>query len=136
MKNDQIIENAVFTTLSTGTRHDLVAALYSPEHIQELAQHITAEGDTSPAEIAEGILVARNFHTFSEWKKAGYSVKKGQHATLICNLWRYTDKPSKAAAAAATEAGADVPEVDPHFYLVKSYLFHRLQVEPIEPTKK
>ena len=27
----------------------------------------------------------------------GYSVKKGQHAALVCNLWKYTDKPGKAA---------------------------------------
>ena len=68
-------------------------------------------------------------HTFPEWKRMGYSVKKGQHAALVCNLWKYTDKPGKAAREAAEAAGKDAPETDPHFYMAKAHLFHALQVE-------
>lgn len=38
------------------------------------------------------MLAAETFHTFAEWKRMGYSVKKGQHAALVCNLWKYTDQ--------------------------------------------
>ena len=75
------------------------------------------------------MLAADTFHTFAEWKRMGYSVKKGQHAALVCNLWKYTDKPGKAAKEAAAAAGQDAPETDPHFYMAKSHLFNALQVE-------
>ena len=75
------------------------------------------------------MLAADTFHTFAEWKRMGYSVKKGQHAALVCNLWKYTDKPGKAAKEAAAAAGQDAPETDPHFYVAKSHLFNALQVE-------
>ena len=68
-------------------------------------------------------------HTFAEWKRMGYSVKKGQHAALTCQLWKYTDKPGKAAREAAEADGKDAPETDPHFYMTKAHLFHALQVE-------
>ena len=75
------------------------------------------------------MLAADTFHTFAEWKRMGYSVKKGQHAALTCQLWKYTDKPGKAAREAAEAAGQDTPETDPHFYMTKAHLFHALQVE-------
>ena len=49
------------------------------------------------------MLAADTFHTFAEWKRMGYSVKKGQHAALTCQLWKYTDKPGTAAREAAEE---------------------------------
>ena len=50
-------------------------------------------------------------------------------SNLVCNLWKYTDKPGKAAKEAAAAAGQDAPETDPHFYVAKSHLFNALQVE-------
>ena len=47
----------------------------------------------------------------------------------MCNLWKYTDQPGKAAKEAAAAAGQDAPETDPHFYMAKSHLFNALQVE-------
>ena len=89
-----------------------------------------AEGsDETPDAVFHAMLAADTFHTFAEWKRMGYSVKKGQHAALVCNLWKYTDKPGKAAKEAAAAAGQDAPETDPHFYMAKSHLFNALQVE-------
>ena len=88
------------------------------------------EGNADTAEdIFTAMLAADQFHTFAEWKRMGYSVKKGQHAALTCQLWKYTDKPGKAAREAAEADGKDAPETDPHFYMTKAHLFHALQVE-------
>jgi len=72
------------------------------------------------------------FHTFQEWKARGYSVKKGEHALFAAELWKYTEKPSKAMIKAAEEAGEDVPENTPHYYKKLSYLFSFSQVEPVK----
>ncbi|MFR2192083.1 MAG: tyrosine-type recombinase/integrase [Acutalibacteraceae bacterium] len=53
---------------------------------------------------AQSIVAAKGclpIHTFAEWKKAGYSVKRGEHAAITCDLWKYTERPGKAAKAAA-----------------------------------
>lgn len=78
------------------------------------------------------------FHTFQEWKARGYSVKKGEHALFTADLWKYTNKPSKAMIEAAAEAGKDAPEDAPHYYKKLSYLFSFAQVEPVKsrPAKK
>ena len=75
------------------------------------------------------MLAADQFHTFAEWKRMGYSVKNGAKSAITCQLWKYTDKPGKAAREAAEAAGKDAPETDPHFYMAKAHLFHALQVE-------
>lgn len=41
------------------------------------------------------------FHTFAEWGRMGYQVKAGEHALFVADLWKYTDKPSKATREAA-----------------------------------
>ena len=75
-------------------------------------------------------------HTFAEWKKAGYSVKRGEHAAITCDLWKYTERPGKATKAARTEAakagqnGPDADAPDPHYYMAKAHLFTRDQVKP------
>ena len=78
-------------------------------------------------------------HTFAEWKKAGFSVKRGEHAALVCDLWKYTSKPGKSTQAvreAAQKAGKDVDmnAPDPHYYMAKSHLFTAAQVHEIEKT--
>lgn len=72
------------------------------------------------------------FHTFQDWKARGYSVKKGEHALFTADLWKYTDKPSKATIQAAQEAGQDTPETSPHYYKKLSHLFSFSQVEPVK----
>lgn len=31
-------------------------------------------------------------HTFAEWKRLGYSVKKGEKARMRCDIWRKSNK--------------------------------------------
>lgn len=88
---------------------------------------------------AQAIVAAKGclpIHTFAEWKKAGYSVKRGEHAAIVCDLWKYTERPGKAAKAARAEAakagqnGPDADAPDPHYYMAKAHLFTRNQVKP------
>lgn len=133
MTNNEIIYETVRASFSAAQLSELVHATFTPEQInaRRAAIKITvAEGsDETPEGIFCATLAAETFHTFAEWKRMGYSVKKGQHAALVCRLWKYTDKPGKAAREAAAAAGEEAPEVDPHFYMAKSLLFHALQVE-------
>lgn len=133
MTNNEIIFETVRASFTPDQLAELVAATYTAEQIaaRRAGVKITvAEGsDETPDAVFHAMLAADTFHTFAEWKRMGYSVKKGQHAALVCNLWKYTDKPGKAAKEAAAAAGQDAPETDPHFYMAKSHLFNALQVE-------
>lgn len=133
MTNNEIIFQAVKATFSPAQLAQLVSATYTPEQISVRRAGFSVVMDDSGSETADDIftakLAAESFHTFQEWKRLGYSVKKGQHAAIVCNLWKYTDKPGKAAREAAAEAGEDPMESDPHFYKAKSHLFQLLQVE-------
>lgn len=122
MTNSEIITNTVKAAFDPEQIAQLTGTIFTPEQIAKRQQM-----GMEPAEILAGA-----FHTFQEWKRLGYSVRKGQHAVLVCNLWKYTDRPGKAAREAAAEAGEDAPEADPHFYMAKSHLFSRLQVEKIK----
>lgn len=115
MTNNQIITQAV-------------KAAFTPAQLQTLAESIFGADKLPAADLAE--LVAGSFHTFAEWRNLGYCVRRGQHAPITCSLWRYTDRPGKAAAQAAAEAGEDA-QPDPHFYLARAHLFHALQVQPL-----
>lgn len=131
MTNNEIILQAVSTAFTPEQIAALVAACYTPEQITaRRACVVLPEGcEASADDMIAADMAADTFHTFAEWKRLGYSVKKGEHAALVCNLWKYTDKPGKAAREAAAAAGSDTPESDPHFYMAKSHLFSRLQVE-------
>lgn len=133
MTNNEIIFEAVKSSFSSAQLSELVNATYSPDQVsarRDSAKIAVADGsDETPDGIFYAALAAETFHTFAEWKRMGYSVKKGQHAALVCDLWKYTDKPGRAAREVAAEAGEDVPESDPHFYKQKSHLFHALQVQ-------
>ena len=112
---------------------ELVQATYTAEQIAARRSNVTITVDEGSAATAEDIftamLAADQFHTFAEWKRMGYSVKKGAKSAITCQLWKYTDKPGKAVREAAEAAGKDAPETDPHFYMAKAHLFHALQVE-------
>ncbi|NCE63040.1 hypothetical protein D1159_00235 [Pseudoflavonifractor sp. 524-17] len=69
------------------------------------------------------------FHTIPEWSRRGYHVKADAAPLFTCDLWKHTNKPSRAAIEAATEAGEDVPEQSPHFYKKLSYIYSFAQVE-------
>ena len=135
MTNNEIIFETVKAAFTPAQLAQLVSATYTEEQVLARRGSVTItvdpESSENPEDIFTALLAAETFHTFAEWKRMGYSVKKGQHAALVCNLWKYTEKPGKAAREAAAEAGQDAPETDPHFYMARSHLFSRLQVEKI-----
>lgn len=126
MTNNEIIFETVRNTFTPAQLAELVQATYTAEQIAARRAAVTITVDEGSDESAENIfssmLAADTFHTFAEWKRMGYSVKKGQHAALTCQLWKYTDKPGKAAREAAEADGKDAPETDPHFYMTKAHL--------------
>lgn len=84
--------------------------------------------DGMPAQVKE----TEPIHTFAEWKKAGFIVKKGQKAVARFAIWNYTDKPSKATKAAREAAGKeDIEAADPHYYLKEACFFSQSQVEAL-----
>ena len=117
MTNNEIIFETVRASFTPAQLAELVAATYTAEQIaaRRAGVKITvAEGsDETPDAVFHAMLAADTFHTFAEWKRMGYSVKKGQHAALVCNLWKYTDKPGKAAKEAAAAAGRTPPRPTP-----------------------
>ena len=133
MTNNEIIFETVRAAFTPAQLADLVKAIYPADKInaRRASVKITVAEDSNdtPEDIFNAMLAADTFHTFAEWKRMGYSVKKGEHAALVCNLWKYTDKPGKAAREAAAAAGQDAPESDPHFYMAKAHLFSALQVQ-------
>lgn len=104
-------------------RESIAAGIFT----QEKADQILATGARLP------------LHTFQEWKRMGFSVKKGEHAALVCTLWKFTNKPGKEngtgrqAAAELGEIAAELVEekADPHYYTAKAALFTAAQVKPI-----
>lgn len=98
--------------------------------VTESGMLTTAEADNLIMKFGELPL-----HTFIEWKRRGYSVKKGEKARLHLYLWMFTNKPNKAAREEAAEAGEEIGD-DPHYYKKLSHLFALDQVERTEDRKQ
>lgn len=132
MTNTEIIREAVSHAFTAEQIHSLATAYFSADTIAARASCIKVVdkdgNELDPIPDAELGLIAGQFHTFSEWKKLGLSVKKGQKAALSCYLWKWTDKPNAAARKAAEEAGEEL-NPDPHYYKALSHLFFVGQVE-------
>ena len=140
--NSVLIQEAVQEAFTPEQIHTLAAAHFSADAIAARAACIkVADGDGNELDstpFAELDMIADQFHTFQGWKKLGLSVKKGEKASLVCWLWKWTDKPNAAARKAAEEAGEEL-NPDPHYYKALSYLFFVDQVErrsESTPTKK
>jgi len=74
--------------------------------------------------LAHGCLPLR---TFAEWKKLGFSVKKGEKAALVSFIWK--PKMSKKMLDDGIKEDGD-SVVD--YYWTKAHLFTDKQVEPIK----
>lgn len=81
--------------------------------------------------------IEEEVNTFAYWKKIGYRVKQGEHALFETRLWK---KRNKTQVAIEQDEQSESQDYDSEndsrmnklgFYLVKSYLFGRHQVEPI-----
>lgn len=56
-------------------------------------------------------------HTFQAWKHMGYKVKKGEHARITTQLWKYQTKENEKG------------EKEEKCFLCKAHLFTNEQVE-------
>ena len=79
--------------------------------------------------------IEEEVNTFAYWKKIGYRVKQGEHALFETRLWKKRNKTQVVVEQDEQSENQD-SENDSQmnklgFYLVKSYLFGRHQVEPI-----
>ena len=61
-------------------------------------------------------------HTYQEWKRLGYQVKKGEKAIFKTKLWRYKN----------AKKSVDDEEEESYYYLTNAYIFSRNQVERLE----
>lgn len=68
-------------------------------------------------------------HTYGEWRKAGYQVRKGEKARIKTYLWKKSKKPEYE------EAEDGKVKKNQRFFLCKTYLFTRDQVDKIEEAK-
>jgi len=85
----------------------------------------TADGQTVEVKETEAI------HTFMDWKKAGFMVKKGSKAVAKFTIWNFTSKATKAVREAMEKEGKEAPE-NPHYYMKEAAFFSASQVQPIE----
>lgn len=70
-------------------------------------------------------------NTYAEWKRLGYVVKRGEHATITSKLWRFTDKKKKGTWP-KTELDKSAEKQDNgRYYLAKAFLFTSEQVQKL-----
>ena len=100
MTNNQIIENAAIS-----------AGIFTREQVDEYIQ----QGRRIP------------LHTYQEWKRMGYRVKPGEHASIVVSLWKFSSKKVEL------DDGEEVD--DSNYYRSSAYLFTQNQVEAFIPRK-
>lgn len=103
MTNFDIITNAA-----------IEAGIYTEEQIKEM---ISKGGDVP-------------LHTFKEWQRIGYQVRKGEHAKLTCYIWRMNNKTSTM-----TINGIEQENDESHYYKTKAFFFTAEQVDKITVSK-
>ena len=62
-------------------------------------------------------------HTFKGWRDRGMTVRKGEHG-IECKLWKLKNRKNAE--------GEEPAESEEQYYLTKSYLFTREQVDCID----
>jgi len=94
------------------------------------------QGVTNAATINEGLIElysegdeSMEFNTFFEWKKKGFSIKKGSHAFLV---W---GKPKKLPVS-PKEGETEETEEDEFKFWPVAYLFSEKQVEKTKKEKE
>ncbi len=66
-------------------------------------------------------------HTFAEWKRMGFAVKKGEKARMKCDIWRKSNKTQTAE----TKDGDEIEVDTGRFYKKLAHFFTFDQVEKI-----
>lgn len=79
-------------------------------------------GNTMTLEEPEAI------HTFQEWKRLGYAVRRGQKAVAFIQIWKYKE-PKKADDTTGTVA---MTIEERSFFMKNAAFFTAEQVEPLK----
>ena len=119
MTNAQIIFNEAIALMKEG-------------QIGTTGRQLTIEYEKDGEIVKETINEPEPIHTYKEWQNLGMQVQKGQKAVAKFTIWMFTDKPSKAALAAAAAAGKEEVDADPHYYMKEAAFFSASQVAPTE----
>lgn len=112
MTNNEIIMNHAFALREAGL-------------INGTGRYVTAvdgDGNEKQIEIPEAI------HTFAEWKRSGYIVRRGEHAVASFPIW----KPVARRTEEETEDGENAVTVNQKMIMVKASFFAAHQVDPIK----
>ena len=94
---------------------------------------------TTNQEIIMGEVLTRGItedvHTYAKWKSLGYQVKKGEKALFQTMLWKISKGKKQDNIKNADNENNENDNKDkkkqPHFFLAKSSMFGRSQVELI-----
>lgn len=76
------------------------------------------------AKAANNIPFDEELHTFAEWKRLGFSVKKGEKARCKIAIWNKSSKNKKE--------DEEQQEDDSYFYIKVAAFFSINQVQPID----
>lgn len=69
-------------------------------------------------------------HTFKEWQRLGFSVKKGEKAKMTCYIWRFKNEKKKVKENDKEVIKQEIDESDESkFYKTKAFFFTAEQVE-------
>lgn len=71
-------------------------------------------------------------HTYTQWRKMGYQVKRGEKSALICDLWRWKEEKTEVTTKDGKAEDIDTS----HHYKQKAYLFTVQQVEKVQQTPR
>lgn len=79
--------------------------------------------------IAEKMPVPEVIHTFAEWKRLGYQVKKGSKAKASFPIWKYCTRRNQESEE---NTDSDVNTESGRCYMNKAFWFTFDQVQPIQ----
>lgn len=71
-------------------------------------------------------------HTYTQWRKMGYQVKRGEKSALVCDLWRWKEEKTEVTTKDGKAEDIDTS----HHYKQKAYLFTVQQVEKVQQTPR
>ena len=115
MTNNEIIFENVRASFTPAQLAELVQATYTAEQIAARRANITITVDEGSADTAEDIftamLAADQFHTFAEWKRMGYSVKKGAKSAITCHSGISSANRSSASSASRKPSSDSAPHM-------------------------
>lgn len=119
MTNNEIIKKEIQKAFTREQIHDLLLAYYPGRTVEDPEM--------------EALLVSDLFHTFSEWKQRGMSVKRGEKATFKgVQLWKLISrKTAEGEEPAKDENGQEIKAG--RWILVPAHLFSISQVERSAP---